>query len=220
MRACEAQDRLITAEIVVVVHQRFLQHKKAAGCPGKQPVQVQSQSVEWYTPPSILGLVRELFGESGIDLDPCSSNSAQSLVKAGQYFTQASDGLAESWFGKVFVNPPFGVVMGKSQQGRFLEKSIAEFEAGRVSEVVLLLKAAVGYTWFNKALQYPHALLHSLVAFYSATSSPSGINTLGPLAANPHGSVVVYLGHNTDRFCEVFSAIGHIPGMNSWAAAA
>lgn len=59
-------------------------------------------SDEWYTPPEIfqaLGLV--------FDLDPCSPGPGH-WVPAHRVYTRTDDGLARPWFGRVFVNPPFG----------------------------------------------------------------------------------------------------------------
>lgn len=185
------------------------------------PIQLQSASTQWYTPPSILSLVRQVFEGGTIDLDPCSNKIAQRTVAAGHYFSHDIDGLKQPWFGKVYVNPPFGQVQGKSQQGLFLSKSISEYQAGRVSEAVFLLKAAVGYAWFSQAMQFPHAFLKSLVAFHSVHSEallePSQPEAAAR-TANPHGSVVVYLGPNEDQLCAVFSRIAFVPGVNAWAA--
>ena len=102
-----------------------------------------------------------------------------------------------------------------------MAKSKSEYQVKRVTEVVLLLKAAVGY---SQALQYPHAFLQSLVAFHSTCPSAHVEATQGqalaPCPANPHGSVVVYLGPNTARFCEVIRTIAFVPGLNAWAASA
>jgi hypothetical protein len=44
------------------------------------------------------------------DLDPCSptSDGRTTFVKAKAYFTETDDGLSLSWFGRVFMNPPYG----------------------------------------------------------------------------------------------------------------
>lgn len=48
-----------------------------------------------------------------IDLDPCSSAYFNETVKATQYYSlddRGEDGLQLPWHGKVFVNPPGGLV--------------------------------------------------------------------------------------------------------------
>jgi hypothetical protein len=59
-------------------------------------------SDEWYTPP-------EIFQALGLefDLDPCSPGPGH-WVPAHTFYTRVDDGLARPWFGRVFVNPPFG----------------------------------------------------------------------------------------------------------------
>jgi hypothetical protein len=56
---------------------------------------------EWLTPPEI---VREL---GPFDLDPCSP-IVRPWDTAKKHFTKEDDGLSQSWFGKVWVNPPYG----------------------------------------------------------------------------------------------------------------
>ena len=55
----------------------------------------------------------------GIDLDPASNETAQELVKADHYFTAEDDGLAQTWNGRVWMNPPYrgGAI------NRFIEKA-------------------------------------------------------------------------------------------------
>jgi DNA N-6-adenine-methyltransferase (Dam) len=60
------------------------------------------QSDDWYTPPEIFEALPLEF-----DLDPCSPGPAH-WVPARQVFTKQDDGLAQSWSGLVFMNPPFG----------------------------------------------------------------------------------------------------------------
>jgi hypothetical protein len=55
----------------------------------------------WLTPPE---LVRAL-GE--FDLDPCSAE-VMPWQLASNRFTEADDGLAQDWVGRVFMNPPYG----------------------------------------------------------------------------------------------------------------
>jgi len=50
---------------------------------------------EWYTPTEYLEAAREVLG--GFDLDPASSDAAQKIVKAQNYFTKSDDGLQKEW---------------------------------------------------------------------------------------------------------------------------
>ena len=59
--------------------------------------------VEWYTP-------KWIFDELDItfDLDPASPHDYQTFVPASRKFTIFDDGLSREWFGRVWLNPPYG----------------------------------------------------------------------------------------------------------------
>lgn len=61
----------------------------------------ENTKVEWLTPPE---LVKKL-GE--FDLDPCSPVKAP-FLHAKYNFTILDDGLNREWFGRVYLNPPYG----------------------------------------------------------------------------------------------------------------
>lgn len=56
---------------------------------------------EWLTPPEILERL------SAFDLDPCAP-IVRPWNTARNHFTVADDGLSKEWFGRVWMNPPFG----------------------------------------------------------------------------------------------------------------
>ena len=168
---------------------------------GPQLVHLKSDSLEWYTPEWILALIKEVFQGGRIDLDACSDAIAQQTVQAQAYFGLEQDGLKQIWHGRTYVNPPFGKVGLQSQQGLFLAKACAKQRAGHTTEILLLLKAAIGYQWFHDVLQLPHAFLNRKLSFCS--TQPMNLGEVHAAHANPHGSVVVYLGNNVDRFCKV-----------------
>ena len=68
---------------------------------------VNSQSVNWCTPPKYVDAVRKVFGKA-IALDPCSNQ--WSIVQAEiEYRLPEHDGLRESWdYPTIYVNPPYG----------------------------------------------------------------------------------------------------------------
>lgn len=61
------------------------------------------KSVEWYTPAWIFDALGLDF-----DLDPSSPFDMESFVPAKSKFTVFDDGLKQAWFGRVWLNPPYG----------------------------------------------------------------------------------------------------------------
>ena len=61
------------------------------------------KSVEWYTPAWV-------FQELGLtfDLDPASPHDMDTAVPATAKYTIFDDGLKKPWFGRVWMNPPYG----------------------------------------------------------------------------------------------------------------
>ena len=71
---------------------------------------------EWLTPPEIVRALGEF------DLDPCSP-VVRPWDTAKEHFSILEDGLAGGWFGRVWLNPPYGKHTGEwlrllAQHGR------------------------------------------------------------------------------------------------------
>lgn len=60
-----------------------------------------SQTVTWLTPPELLRSLGQF------DLDPCTPLTMP-WKTAAQRYTELDDGLSSPWFGRVWVNPPYG----------------------------------------------------------------------------------------------------------------
>ena len=164
-------------------------------------VLLSHESTEWYTPAKYVELARAVMG--GIDLDPASSVIANETVRASRIRTCHDNGLLYSWYGRVWLNPPYSKTDGKSNQELFAAKLIAEYQAGRVLEAILLTKAALGYTWFDNLLRYwPVCLMYGLMSFQRPDGSKSGKAKLG--------SAFFYFGPNYNRFEDMFSEIGRV----------
>ncbi|NHM06658.1 adenine methyltransferase [Flavobacterium sp. CYK-4] len=61
----------------------------------------EQTKVEWLTPPELVKMLGDF------DLDPCSPVNAP-FYHAKHYFTIQDDGLSKEWFGRVYMNPPYG----------------------------------------------------------------------------------------------------------------
>lgn len=59
------------------------------------------KSDEWLTPPEIMAVL------GAFDLDPCSPID-RPWDTARNHYTVNDDGLSKEWFGRVWMNPPFG----------------------------------------------------------------------------------------------------------------
>lgn len=169
-------------------------------------VLLSSETGEWYTPSFFTDLARQVMGN--IDLDPASNFTANRWIKADAIYTKEDNGLRFPWFGRVWVNPPYCKTAGISNQEIWANKLIAEYEAGRVSEAILLVKAALGYGWFKSLFKsWPCCLTYDLISFISA-DRPNEKPKPSKL-----GSAFFYFGPNFDRFEAVFEPIGKIiPG--------
>jgi DNA N-6-adenine-methyltransferase (Dam)/Protein of unknown function (DUF3102) len=109
-------------------------------------VMTSSESSEWYTPPHIVDLVEATLGE--IDLDPCGH--PDSPVRATTTYTAAEDGLARPWSGRLYLNPPYG-----RQIDGWIDKLVAEYESGSVTEAIALVPARTDTAWFRRLDRFP-----------------------------------------------------------------
>ncbi len=64
---------------------------------------VGGETNEWYTPVEIFIALNCYF-----DLDPAAPVGGVPWVPAGNHFSYHDDGLAQSWYGRVWLNPPYG----------------------------------------------------------------------------------------------------------------
>lgn len=152
-----------------------------------------SISVEWFTPPEILNLVREVLGT--IDLDPASCETANQLVQAEQYFTQADNGLTKEWHGKVFLNPPYG----KHGQKQWSRRMVDAYLSKEIEEGILLVNSATGNKWFKPLKEFPICFPDFRIKFIS-----------GMKESPTHSNALVYFGDNVELFAEKFGTIGAV----------
>lgn len=161
-----------------------------------------TKSNEWYTKHIYINAVREVMG--AIDLDPASCELANKVVQAKHYYTKEENGLMQPWYGRIWLNPPYGHTIGgaaMSHQRAFAEKLLREYAAGNIEQAVILTLGNPNSVWFQPLLDFTLCFYRGHIDFYRPDGS---IGTFGfPLA-------FVYLGPNESRFIEVFSRFGRI----------
>jgi len=156
----------------------------------------EAYSTEWYTPPVYVEAAREVMG--GIDIDPASCAEAQETVAAACYYSEAEDGLSKPWEGRTWINPPYGAA---AQQ--FTDKLLSEYQAGKVTEAIILLNAfSVTAQWFRPLWDFTLCFASERVKFLRPGNEP------GTAPAN--GSVFVYLGPSPEKFAQVYGQLGPV----------
>jgi ParB family chromosome partitioning protein len=151
---------------------------------------------EWFTPNYIVEAARKVMGH--IDLDPASCQLANERhVCADTFYDATNDGLDNSWFGRVWMNPPYsGGLLPK-----FIDKLELELSVGNVKQATVLVNNGTETRWCQKLFTLANAacFVSGRIKFYRADG------TTGPPL---QGQVVFFLGQDTARFVEVFSALG------------
>lgn len=161
----------------------------------KPHVSFNSGENEWYTPQQIVDLARSVLKK--IDLDPASTQLANTVVRASKFFSIKDNGLSQDWFGRVWMNPPYAQPLIT----KFCEKLLRGLETSRVSESIVLVNNATETKWFQdlchsaKYICFPAGR----VRFWSPDNSSSA-----PL----QGQALLYFGDNGESFASVFAETG------------
>jgi len=166
---------------------------------------VNSQSVNWCTPPKYVAAVKEVFG-GAIDLDPCSNK--WSIVKAKHEWTLPThDGLTEEWnFKRIYVNPPYGSDKERKTTIKHWLYKCAHAHKHFHSEVLALVPVAANtshwkeYVW-GKA---------TAVCFLYDTRLKFLENGSGEGKGAPMACAMVYWGADYEKFFEVFLEFGAV----------
>lgn len=147
---------------------------------------------EWYTPPQYIEAARRVMGT--IDLDPASSECANEVVKAKKYFDEATNGLDKTWYGNIWMNPPY------AQPAIF--EFISKLETETFEQAVVLVNNATETKWGQKLLELSNA-----VCFHTGRIrfvSPDGELGDAPL----QGQMIAYIGKNYKEFINEFKQYG------------
>jgi phage N-6-adenine-methyltransferase len=90
----------------------------------------------WYTPHDFFQKMDEEFK---FETDVCATDAN---AKCANYFTEAQDGLKQTWTGTCWCNPPYGRTIGK-----WVEKAYRSSLSG--ATVVMLVPARTDTKWFQ-----------------------------------------------------------------------
>ena len=158
-------------------------------------------SLDYYTPQWVIDAAREVMG--GIDLDPASCEAANTWIMANRYYTIDQDGLSLPWYGRVWLNPPYSFTNGKSNQDAWSYRLATEYRSGAVSEGLLLVKAALGYKWFEGLWDnWPVCFVRERLSFVMPNGNDDG--------QSKQGTAIFYMGTNLQGFVSAFAKFGRI----------
>lgn len=156
---------------------------------------------EWYTPVEYLEAARAVM--DGIDLDPASCAEANKTVQAGRYYTQEENGLLHPWSGRVWCNPPYTQTRpGQSSVKAWVEKLVASYRMGLVSEAVCLVPNDTSTQWFS--------WLWEFVVYFPSRRIQFHIPGKARREQPSFGTCFVYLGEQEQRFTDVLGQFGRI----------
>jgi phage N-6-adenine-methyltransferase len=160
----------------------------------KAHVSNNSGDNEWYTPQEIIEAARKVL--ITIDLDPASSEVANTIVRATTFYAAEDNGLSHPWRGHIFMNPPYAQPL----IGQFCEKICEEFDAGGISAIVLT-NNATETAWFQTLSSRAAAICfpRSRIRFWSP-----GKTNASPL----QGQAIFYFDGSLELEGEGFDGIG------------
>ena len=147
---------------------------------------------EWYTPIEYIVSAKKVMGD--IDLDPASSETANIIVRAKEYYTKEDDGLKQEWGGRVWLNPPYS-----QPEISMFAKAVLEQD---FSEIIILVNNATETDWFYTMYQKCNAVcfVRKRIKFLDKDGFPSG----SPL----QGQALLYSGDKRVEFVNEFKRFG------------
>lgn len=155
-----------------------------------------NQNVDWYTPPWIFERLGMQF-----DLDPCQPVEGVTWIPAARKYTIINDGLKQPWFGKVWLNPPYG-----KHTSAWLTK-MHEHRDG-----VALVFARTDCAWFHNSVARADAILF----LKGRIKFVDGLGVSGGSGAGSGSMLVAWGGENVIAL-EAMQDVGHlIYPQRSW----
>jgi hypothetical protein len=154
-----------------------------------------SDDNEHYTPIPLLFSCVDFYGGM-IDLDPCSNSRVLPNTPALMHYTQAEDGLKQNWWGRVFVNPPYGNALKEWSQ-----KARNEYTSGNCSEVLFLAPSRTETGWYRELIGFDRLNFNSRLKFQNPKNNGNSA---------PFPSVMFYLGKRHQAFTDTFTPWGEV----------
>lgn len=114
-----------------------------SGMFGERREAPKHKSVEWYTPTWIFETLGLEFGT-----DPASPHDMETPVPARVKYTVFDDGLKQPWYGRVWLNPPYGLTTPQWMH-RFVEHGHG----------IALVFSRTDAAWCQRALESATAIL-------------------------------------------------------------
>ena len=146
-------------------------------------------------------LATAMFMTSAPSRFPASSNEAQTVVQAARYATKEDDSLRPDypWAGRVWMNPPYSMPLIR----QFVNRIIDEYDAGNVTEAIVLTNNSSDTQWFHALLsRFPACFTRGRIYFWRKEPDNN--------FSTRQGQTLFYLGPNVDAFAREFAAIGLI----------
>lgn len=174
---------------------------------------------EWYTPTMFVDAARVAMGD--IDLDPASHPEANERLQIPRIFTESDNGLEQDWFGRVFINPPGGLVP------EFWRKLLKEYQACRVDQAVWIgysleqLQTLQNVAATHTPMDFPTCFTKKRIAFVENTAKQAArfekLRAQGKkpsiISSPSHSNYITYLGARRDEFRAAFSQFGQVVGL-------
>lgn len=166
---------------------------------------VNSQSVNWCTPPKYVDAVRKVLG-GRIALDPCSNE--WSIVNAEtEYRLPEHDGLRESWdFPTIYVNPPYGSDKEHGTTIKHWLYKCAHAHKHYKSEVLALVPVATNTSHWKEYV-WGRA---TAVCFLYDTRLRFLVEGKDEGKGAPMSCAMIYWNRNIDKFLDAFNEFGAV----------
>lgn len=148
---------------------------------------------EWGTPRHVWEPLAETL--DGFDLDPASGAEPEPI--AAERYTVEDDGLAQPWFGDVWVNPPYG----REFNPAWAEKIHTEAGHESVETITALVPASTDTQYFQNNYAYADyfTFIEGRLEFIGAGDSKASF-----------ASVLVTYGDVPDAYLEVCDELGFV----------